>query len=680
MFTAMFAVKKPYEKILRRLYTGLALLNLFIFLTALQSLYESREDHKDVAQASVENLSRALEWHIADTFANIDLTLRFVAKEYAYLSANAAAWEKTLAAHRGHLKILNSLLVADSAGNIVHGLGTPGPAGVNVSDSDYFISLRDDPKAGLVISQPLAGQVTGTWIIILARRLSNADGSFAGTIMAGLPLDHLQKLFTFYTFGKFGSIALRDDGLRLIVRSPSLKGALQIGSTIMADEFAAALKINPDEGLYTSGDTSIDGIRRLHYYRRNAAYSFYINVGYARDDFLVEWKIFAIQNAFLVGLFLAASIFLARYLKHVWSQEHERFENLRESEELHRTILRTAMDGFLLVRPDGRLEQVNEAYCLMSGYSEQELLGMSVSDLEAVETPEETAAHMQTVMAQGHDRFETRHRRRDGGIFDVEISLQCQTMGGGRFVFFLHDITDRKKAEEALRVKKTELERFSYSVSHDLRSPLVTIQTFLGHLVQDMARGGTDQVAQDISFISSATEKMNNLLDELLKFTKVGHVTNLSVETPLQEIAHEAIGLVAGRIDKCGIRVTVTDNPVVLFGDRVRLVEVFQNLIDNAGKFMGDQSNPLIEIGAETKNGEMVFFVRDNGMGIDPKYKDKLFGMFEKFNPEMEGTGMGLALVKRIVEVHGGRIWAESEGLGKGVCFWFTLLRKSSES
>ncbi len=237
----------------------------------------------------------------------------------------------------------------------------------------------------------------------------------------------------------------------------------------------------------------------------------------------------------------------------------------------------------------------------------------------------------------------------------------------------LLDITERKLAEQALQEKNAELERFTYTVSHDLRSPLVTIRTFMGHLADDLSRGDTENIARDLQYIHTATAKMGQLLDELLHLSRLGRVMNPSVETPLQEIVREALALVAGRIDQRGVRVQVTQEAVLLYGDRVRLAEVFQNLIDNAAKFMGEQTEPLIEIGAEIRNGEIACFVRDNGIGIDPQHTHKLFELFEKLHPEIEGSGMGLALVKRIVELHGGRIWVESEGLGKGACFWFSL-------
>jgi len=133
------------------------------------------------------------------------------------------------------------------------------------------------------------------------------------------------------------------------------------------------------------------------------------------------------------------------------------------------------------------------------------------------------------------------------------------------------------------------------------------------------------------------------------------------------------LDLVAGRIAQRGVQVTVTEEPITLHGDRARFVGLFQNLVDNACKFMDNQPAPHIEIGVETHSAETVFFVRDNGSGIDPRHQAKVFGLFEKLDPHIEGIGMGLTLVKRIVELHNGRVWVESAGIGQGTCFYFTL-------
>jgi PAS domain S-box-containing protein len=235
------------------------------------------------------------------------------------------------------------------------------------------------------------------------------------------------------------------------------------------------------------------------------------------------------------------------------------------------------------------------------------------------------------------------------------------------------DVTERRRREQELQQKTDELIRFNYAVSHDLKSPLVTIRTFLGYLELDMRNQDSERIAKDLGFMRSASEKMSRLIDELLELSRIGRMVNVPVDVSLQELMHEAQTLVAGRLAEGGVTVRVTPVPVVIHGDRQRLVEVFQNLLDNAVKFMGNEAHPAIHVGVEEIGDELVLFVRDNGAGIDPRHQHKLFGLFEKLDPEAEGTGVGLALVKRIIEVHGGRIWAESEGLGEGATFRIIL-------
>jgi signal transduction histidine kinase len=232
--------------------------------------------------------------------------------------------------------------------------------------------------------------------------------------------------------------------------------------------------------------------------------------------------------------------------------------------------------------------------------------------------------------------------------------------------------TLRQKSAELER-RNAEMERFTYTVSHDLKSPLVTIKTFLGYLEQDMAQADQGRIGQDLGYIRGAVDKMRQLLDELLEMSRVGRVVNPPVTTTFSEVVDEALRVVAGAISSRGVQVQVAPATVTLHGDRPRLVEVWQNLIENGVKYMGEQPQPRIEIGVRTEAGATAFYVRDNGMGIDPRHQRKVFGLFDKLNPQSEGSGLGLALVKRIVELYDGKIWLESEGNGQGTCFWFTL-------
>ncbi|MBL8062492.1 MAG: PAS domain S-box protein [Anaerolineales bacterium] len=231
--------------------------------------------------------------------------------------------------------------------------------------------------------------------------------------------------------------------------------------------------------------------------------------------------------------------------------------------------------------------------------------------------------------------------------------------------------TEREKLINELEQKNSELERFTYTVSHDLKSPLITIKGFLGFLERDAATGNVTRLRNDMKRISDATDKMQSLLNELLDLSRIGRLINPPQSIPFNDIVYEALELVHGRLQENNVQVQVQENMPRVYGDRHRFVEVLQNLIDNAAKFV--TLNPKIEIGQDgMEEGKPIFFIRDNGIGIPFVHHDRIFGLFNKLDADSEGTGIGLALVKRIIEFHGGRIWIQSE-VGGGATFFFTL-------
>jgi len=240
-----------------------------------------------------------------------------------------------------------------------------------------------------------------------------------------------------------------------------------------------------------------------------------------------------------------------------------------------------------------------------------------------------------------------------------------------------YQLAEREKLIAQLEASNAELERFTYTVSHDLKNPLVTIKGFLGMLDRDIRDNRQDKIEDDFKRIAGAADKMDTLLSELLELSRIGRIMNPPEQVDLAQLAQEAIESLDARLRSGGITVRIAPNLPHVYGDRLRLREVLENLIHNAAKYMGDQANPLIEIGMRGQAEERIFYVKDNGIGIESTYHHKVFVLFEKLNPTIEGTGIGLALVKRIIETHGGRIWVESDGVGMGSAFCFTIPEKN---
>jgi len=242
------------------------------------------------------------------------------------------------------------------------------------------------------------------------------------------------------------------------------------------------------------------------------------------------------------------------------------------------------------------------------------------------------------------------------------------------------DITELKQAAveremliQELEDKNAELERFSYTVSHDLKSPLITIKGFLGLLRNEIQAGEMEKVDSRIEKIVAASDQMSRLLHELLELSRIGRVENAHELVSVTDLAQQAAILVGSAIEGRQVDVDIeADMPSILV-DRIRMVEVFQNLIDNAVRFAGHGTEPKVQVGVQQREGNCECFVADNGAGIAPAYQEKVFGLFEQLQPELGGTGIGLAIVKRIVEVHGGEVWIESEGEGQGTKVCFTV-------
>jgi PAS domain S-box-containing protein len=360
------------------------------------------------------------------------------------------------------------------------------------------------------------------------------------------------------------------------------------------------------------------------------------------------------------------------------TEGREAEEKLRESEDRFRSLSEAGFEA-LLVHDGGRIVDANQALCELVGYKWHEIVGRNAFDLLL---PEYRELAYRNMLAEHDGPYEIEGTRRDGARIPLEVQARSLPYRGEVLrVVAIRDISERKKAERVrdslireLEAKNVELERFGYTVTHDLKAPLVTIRGFADYVERDLREGRTDRLAADARRIAEAVGKLQQLLDELFEVSRAGRPLGPPVAVPAGEIVQEALRLVSGDRAEVRSRVRVSGPLPVLFGDRARLVQVFRNLLDNAIKFAAGAAEPLVTVEARPPvEGKAVLAVRDNGIGIEARHRDRVFDLFEKLDPRAAGSGVGLAVVRRVVESHGGRVWLESEGRGAGTTACVTL-------
>ena len=689
----------------RSFIVGWLVVILLAVSLGLYLLDSSLEQQRQRTALETENLAVLVERDVANSLEKVDLLLLDAIDHYAeHLrlgNLNIAALDQFLSRQRLRQKPLVAIRIANAAGETFIGLDGGTGANVLVNDREYFQRLRDEPALGRVISKPVRGKISGKWAIVMARRLPDVDGRFAGIAYASIGLDYFQQQFVGLQTGQAGSIALRDGDLALLARQPWKEDVFHHGSTRLSADFKAALAAQPQAGSYLSGVTSLDGVRRLHAYRYNPEFRFYINVGASEEAYLAPWYQ---QRRGILGL-LALFVMLsgaAVFMLHRYAGR------LAERERVLRTIFDTSDGAIFLVGPDGRIVFANERMSAMWGIPVEQLIGSPYVSL--IHPDEREIGHQKMLKLMASEipfvRVEREYIRRDGTMFWGFLCGRRLLDESGRLAGLVGLIADideskrnaqeldsyRQRLEELVRERTTQLEQakevaelanraksaFLANMSHEIRTPMNAIIGLAHLLRRDQV---SRQQADRLDKMLGSAEHLLAIINDVLDISKIESGKLVLEVAPFRivDVVERLVSLNADKVTTKGLsfRTAVGSLPPVLVGDRTRLSQALLNYVSNAIKFTESGSIVLRASVVEEDDASLLvrFEVQDSGIGIAGDVLERLFHPFEQADNSTTrkygGTGLGLVITRHLAELMGGQAGVDSQP-GRGSTFWLT--------
>ena len=689
----------------RSFIVGWLVVILLAVSLGLYLLDSSLEQQRQRTALETENLAVLVERDVANSLEKVDLLLLDAIDHYAeHLrlgNLNIAALDQFLSRQRLRQKPLVAIRIANAAGETFIGLDGGTGANVLVNDREYFQRLRDEPALGRVISKPVRGKISGKWAIVMARRLPDVDGRFAGIAYASIGLDYFQQQFVGLQTGQAGSIALCDGDLALLARQPWRGDVFQHGSRRLSADFEAALAANPQAGSYVSGVTSLDGVRRLHAYRYNPEFRFYINVGASEEAYLAPWYQ---QRRGILGL-LALFVMLsgaAVFMLHRYAGR------LAERERVLRTIFDTSDGAIFLVGPDGRIVFANERMSAMWGIPVEQLIGSPYVSL--IHPDEREIGHQKMLKLMASEipfvRVEREYIRRDGTMFWGFLCGRRLLDESGRLAGLVGLIADideskrnaqeldsyRQRLEELVRERTTQLEQakevaelanraksaFLANMSHEIRTPMNAIIGLAHLLRRDQV---SRQQADRLDKMLGSAEHLLAIINDVLDISKIESGKLVLEVAPFRivDVVERLVSLNADKVTTKGLsfRTAVGSLPPVLVGDRTRLSQALLNYVSNAIKFTESGSIVLRASVVEEDDASLLvrFEVQDSGIGIAGDVLERLFHPFEQADNSTTrkygGTGLGLVITRHLAELMGGQAGVDSQP-GRGSTFWLT--------
>lgn len=394
-------------------------------------------------------------------------------------------------------------------------------------------------------------------------------------------------------------------------------------------------------------------------------------------------QLWGLEKDLARALLVAFSVVIAAAFATLYEQQRYRARShIKAREEMYRRLFEQSKDAVMLSEPGGKLIDVNEAGVELLEYPSKEAL-LEVNARELYVDPARRATLNQRLatdsFVQGMEA-ELMTFTKDIRVVEGTTTVIYDDDGLiTSYLAILRDVTQARKIERSreaalsrLEARNEDLRHIHRAVSHDLKSPLFTLKGFLGLLERDLDEGDSESARADFEHVNTTADKMVHMVEELLDFARIERLEDKWRDVALGEMVDEVVALLEGRVRDAGATIDVAELPSA-YGDPAYLRAIFQNLIENAVRFCADCEEPRIVVGTRSNVAETVFYIADNGLGISASDQKRVFELFQTAGAEQGRTGIGLATVKRAVELHGGKIWVESLGEGKGTTFFFTL-------